>query len=114
VAIELLGVLPLLLLVALAGWQILLAAFTATSAQDAARTGSRAAGIGRDGSSAATDALSPWLRGRAHVTIAHDNPQHVTVKIDVPILVPGLTTNALTVTRTAELPSTVVLAGKKP
>ena len=99
--VELVGFIPFLFLAALAAWQILLVSASATAAQDAARTGSRAAGIGRDGRSAAVSALSGWLRDDARAAVSGTR---TTVTVRVPILVPGLTTSDLTVSRTAELP----------
>jgi pilus assembly protein CpaE len=102
--IELLGVFPLLLLGVLACWQLLLAGFTSTAAQDAARTGSRAAALGRgDGAAAAVAALPSWLRDHAAATIGADG--RVTLRVRAPIVVPGLSSSSLTVTRSAQLPA---------
>ncbi len=102
IAVELMGILPLLLLAALAAWQILLAGFVATSAQNAARTASRVEGLGGDGERAGLESLSPWLRDGATADL---EDTRATVTILVPVIVPGFTTDAFRITRTAELPS---------
>jgi hypothetical protein len=99
---ELLGILPFLLLAALAAWQILLVAFTVTSAENAARAGSRAATRGQDGEEAALEALSSWLRDDADASLSGTR---ATVRIEVPILLPGLSNRDISVSRSAELPS---------
>jgi len=99
-SVELLGMLPLLLIAALAAWQLLLVACTVTATQDAARTGSRAAGLGGNGAAAAVGALPAWLRSGA---TASGGPR-VDLRVRVPIVLPGLTNDALTVRRSAELP----------
>jgi hypothetical protein len=101
-SMELLGILPFLLLAALVAWQILLVAFTVTSAENAARAGSRAATRGQDGEEAAIEALSPWLRDDASASLSGTR---ATVHIEVPILFPGLTNEDVNVSRSAELPS---------
>jgi hypothetical protein len=101
-SVELLGMLPWLLLAALVVWQILLLAWTATSASNAARTGSRVEGRGGDGQRAAVDSLSGGLSNEAKVRIEGDRAR---VEVRVPIIVPGLDTDRITITRNAELPS---------
>ena len=102
-SVELLGILPLLLVVALACWQLLLGAFTATAAQDAARTGSRAAALGHsDARTAAVAALPSWLRDGATASVAGDG--RVRLRVRVPIVMPGLSSASLTVSRSAQLP----------
>ena len=106
-SVEFLGVLPFLLLAALAVWQLLLAASTATSAEHAARNASRELGRGGDGAAAraaAIDGLSPWLRG-GDVEVARDG-ERVDVRVPIPVLLPGLTTDRLAIRRDAELPDT--------
>lgn len=99
-SVELLGMFPLLLIAALAAWQLLLVGAAATAAQDAARTGSRAAGLGANGAAQAVGALPGWLRPGATAS----GGQRIALRVRVPIIVPGLTSDALTVTRVAELP----------
>ncbi|HWC11977.1 MAG TPA: hypothetical protein VG455_12225, partial [Acidimicrobiales bacterium] len=61
----------------------------------------RAAGLGRDGRSAAVGALSPWLQDDASATVSGTR---ATVTVRVPILLPGLRSADVSVSRTAELP----------
>ena len=101
-ALEFLGALPLLLLAALMGWQLLLVTFTATAAENAARAASRANGTGGDGEDKGMDALPSWLRDEASVAMSGDKAD---VTVTVPIVFPGVSTDAWTVTRSAEIPS---------
>jgi hypothetical protein len=94
--------LPYLLLAALAAWQLLLVAWTVNSASNAARTGSRVEARGGDGVRAATDALSGPLRGDSEVEIEGERAE---VKVPVPIVFPGLTSDDVLITKTAELPA---------
>ena len=99
--VEVVGLLPWLLIAALAVWQILLVTFVATNVENAARNGSRAEGLGRDGSAAAVRSLTSWLQGDARVSI---DGTRTTVTARLPIIVPGLSTDGFTITRSAELP----------
>ncbi|HZC14260.1 MAG TPA: TadE/TadG family type IV pilus assembly protein [Thermoleophilaceae bacterium] len=101
-SVELLGMLPLLLLGALLVWQLLLAGYTVTSAENAARNASRAEGLGQDGERAARESLSFGLERRAQVEIEGDR---ATVQVRIPIVAPGIDSEDLTVSRDAELPS---------
>jgi ABC-type amino acid transport system permease subunit len=101
-SLELLGYLPILLLLLLAGIQLFLAAFTAASAADAARTGARAASKGRpDAQAQAIGALSPGLRDRASTRLLGERFE-VTVRI--PVVLPPLSSDRLTLTRSATMP----------
>ena len=102
-AVELAGMLPLLLLVAVFAWQALMVAFTVTAAENAARSGSRAEGRGGDGRATALESLPSWLRGGAEVDI---DGELVEVRVPVPIVVPGVRFGGAMVSRTAELPET--------
>lgn len=102
-AVELAGMLPMLLLVALFAWQALMVAFTVTAAENAARSGSRAEGRGDDGRATAFESLPSWLREDAQVEI---DGELVEVRVPVPLVVPGVSLGGATVARTAELPST--------
>jgi TadE-like protein len=101
-SVELLGMLPLLLLGALLVWQLLLAGYTVSSAENAARNASRAEGLGRDGEEAARESLSFGLEKGARVEI---NGDRATVHVRIPIVAPGIDSDDLTVSRDAELPS---------
>ena len=105
-SVELMGMLWWLFLVALVVWQIMLAAWAADQAGNAARTASRVAGRGGDGSKAAKMALTEGLRSDAKVTPT--GTETWTVEVKVPILIPGLGIDysGWTAKRTATLPST--------
>jgi TadE-like protein len=102
VSVELMGFLPLLLIMALLVWQLLLFAWAATSAENAARSASRAVGLGADAKLAAKRALPKPLRPGLRTEVHGDK---ATVVVRVPILVPGFTDEELAVDRDAELPS---------
>ncbi len=101
---ELMGMLFWLLTVTLILWQVALAAWTYTQVSNAARTASRVEGRGGDAKKAARNALSdPLAKNVESIKIDGDK---ATVKVRMPLLIPGLlTTEQLTATRTAELPS---------
>lgn len=100
-SVELLSVLPYLLVAALLVWQLTLAFYAATSAENAARAASRVEGLGGDGARAARAALSYGLDEGAVTTFDGDQ---ATVRVRVPIVAPGVASDELTVTRRAELP----------
>jgi hypothetical protein len=101
---ELMGMLFWLLLVTVIVWQVALAAWTYTQVSNAARTGSRVEGRGGDADKAVKNALStPLQKTIEKIDVDGDK---VTVKVRMPLLIPGLlTTDQLTATRSAELPS---------
>jgi hypothetical protein len=101
---ELLGMLPYLLLAIMLVWQGLLAAWAYTQASNAARTASRVHGRSDDADprKAARNALSPPLRRNMGFRMEGDR---ATVKVRIPILVPGLDAEDLVAKRSAELPS---------
>ena len=75
--------------------------WTFNQASNAARTASRADGRGGSAQKAGRDALSPGLRDQAKIEMAGEK---ATVKVRIPIVVPGLDSPKLLATRTAELP----------
>jgi hypothetical protein len=85
--VEALCLVPLLVAVALAGAQGVLAAWAAVEAADAARAGARAALIGADGPRTARAALAGPLRRSASV-VWRDGVLRVEVR--VPAVLPGL------------------------
>jgi hypothetical protein len=103
-SVELLGALPLILLFALAAWQLLLVGHAVTAAENAARAGSRTAAVHgvATGTHAAYEAVSPWLQAGTSVEAAP--PAAVTVRINVPIVVPQLRSERFTVSRSAVFP----------
>lgn len=102
--LELLGWIPLLGLAALGAWQLLLYGFAATSAENAARTGSRVASKGGAGEPAAKEAMPSWLRDGATAQFSGTRGK---VTVQVPIIFPPIRSQGLTVSKEAELPSTV-------
>ena len=90
-----------LLLAALLIWQLLLVTWAFNQASNAARTASRADGRGGSGTKAGKAALSPGLRDHAKVTMSGEK---ATVKVRIPIVIPGLDSPDLLATKSAELP----------
>ncbi|MBK3555021.1 pilus assembly protein [Streptomyces sp. MBT56] len=94
VAMEYLGFLPLLLLVAMGAIQLGLAAYAASQAGTAARAGARtAASVDARGSgqSNARDAVSDWVEsGGFRYRESGGQDITVTVRVRVPSVVPGL------------------------
>ncbi|MFG2643068.1 TadE/TadG family type IV pilus assembly protein [Streptomyces sp. NPDC048370] len=92
VAVEYLGFLPILLLIALAGIQLGLAAYAAQQAGTGARAAARAAGhddatIGPEPAGRA--AMSDWIAARARVDVVEGGGEAVaTVSVDIPSVVP--------------------------
>jgi hypothetical protein len=91
-SVELMLMLPLMLLVGLAIWQVHLTLSVANDAENAARTAAREGGS----ASAARDALEPQYRD--NITECHAGETecgiqagggHVKIWVDVPIIVPG-------------------------
>ena len=100
-SIEFVGLLAWLLLAAVLIWQLLLVTWTFTQASNAARTASRVDGRGGDAVKAGRNALNPGLRKHANVKMQGEK---ATVRVRIPIIVPGLDSDELRATRTAELP----------
>ncbi|MGW9592011.1 TadE/TadG family type IV pilus assembly protein [Streptomyces chartreusis] len=89
VALEYLGFIPVLILVAMAGVQVGLIAYTAQQAGTAARAGARAAsllpGSAQEG---CANAISDWLTVSCPETQGGDEVT-VTATVDIPSIVPG-------------------------
>ncbi len=100
-SVEFAGVLFWLLLTAFVVWQLMLVTWTFTSASNAARTASRVEGRDGSGTKAGKAALSPGLRDHAKVTMSGEK---ATVKVRIPIVIPGLDSPELLATKSAELP----------
>src|SRR5438477_5768383 len=84
-AVEFVAVLPFLMLAALVAWQLVLVGHVAWDAAGAARSGARAALVGRDAGAAARAALPPPLRsGTSVVALAGGG---VRVSVPVPLVV---------------------------
>jgi hypothetical protein len=89
--IELVGVALALMLVALAGWQAILAAYAWQTAQSAARSGARAGSVGAPVERAALTVMPDRLAGRARVATvaAGEGATAVRVSVPVPWIIPG-------------------------
>ncbi len=98
---ELMGMLWLMLLVGLAVWQLLLAAWAVDQAANAARTASRVEGRGGSGEKAARMAVSQGLRDGLKVDIGGETAK---VSVRIPIILPGLGDDRLRASRSATLP----------
>jgi hypothetical protein len=103
-AVELIGMLPLMLLAALLVWQALLITSAATAAEHAARNASRAASTAQPVDAAGLSAVPSWLRDDTLVQ-RDSGSTEVTVRITVPLVAPGLA-SPWTVVREADLPRT--------
>lgn len=89
VALEYLGFLPLLLLVALAAVQLGIIAYTAQQAGTAARAGARSASLDGDAQGDCARAVSSWLDA-ACAEAALGDEVRVTAEITIPSVVPGI------------------------
>lgn len=88
VAVEYLGFLPILLLVALAAIQLGLIAYAGQQAGTAARTAARSAALHRDYQGDCQAAVSSWLKASCSAADQGDTVQ-VTSSIDIPSVFPG-------------------------
>jgi hypothetical protein len=86
-AVELVALLPLFGIVAIAMLQTLAAGAAAELADHAAQSGAVAIAQGRDGGAAARAAVPGWARGRMEVSV---HGTRVRVQLDPPSLLPGL------------------------
>lgn len=104
VAAEFVGILPILLVVAVVGWQLLLVVGAGTSTATAARNGSRALSTGEDAVATVERSLPGWLRDGVRVDVDRARRGRVEVEVRVPVLFPGVTSDAFRLSRSAELP----------
>jgi hypothetical protein len=101
---EFLGMVFWLLLAAVFCWQLFLGAWTVNQATNAARTASRvAARADGDPEKAARNAVSGPLRDGFHRFRMEG--ERATVRLNIPIVFPGLDVDGFSVTRRATLPS---------
>ena len=82
-SVEFLGVLPAVLLLALAAWQLALAGHAVWLSGNAARVGARARAVGRDPAAAVRSALPAYLRRDLRV---QGDGDEVRVRVAVPLL----------------------------
>lgn len=88
VALEYLGFLPLLLLVALAAVQLGLIAYAAQQAGTAARAGARSASLREDYTGDCARAASSWLHATCSAAYLGDEVR-VTSTVTIPSVIPG-------------------------
>ncbi|MFF1274483.1 TadE/TadG family type IV pilus assembly protein [Streptomyces marokkonensis] len=89
-ALEYLGFLPVLLVVAMAAVQLGLIAYTAQQAGTAARAGARSASLDQGAQGACTAAVSAWLADGTDCGVAQGGDEvTVTATVDIPSIVPG-------------------------
>ena len=100
--VEFVGMLWWLVLAGLTVWQLLLVTWSFTQASNAARTASRVEARGGDAKKAAANALQPILRRDLRVTIDHET---ATVRVRIPIFVPGISLKDVRATGKATLPA---------
>jgi Flp pilus assembly protein TadG len=105
VAIEYLGFIPILILVAMAGIQVGLIAYTAQQAGTAARAGARAASLGESAQQGCTTAISDWLSVTCD-PVDNGDTVTVTATVQIPSIVPGWTFDDAQKTATMPLDST--------
>ncbi|MEX0168600.1 TadE/TadG family type IV pilus assembly protein [Streptomyces sp. LMG1-1-1.1] len=91
VAVEFLGMVPLILLTLALLWQIVLVGYTYTLAGNAADEAARAAAVGDDCGEAALRHLDgAWKSGARPSCTTGDGMVTAVVEIQVPVLVPGV------------------------
>lgn len=88
VALEYLGFIPVLILVAMAGVQVGLIAYTAQQAGTAARAGARAASLDESAQAGCANAISSWLSVTCDAAVGGDEVT-VTAVVEIPSIVPG-------------------------
>ncbi|MFK4144116.1 TadE/TadG family type IV pilus assembly protein [Streptomyces sp. NPDC004065] len=106
VAVEYLGFVPILLLVAMAAIQIGLVAYTAQQAGTAARAGARAASLGLSAQQACRTAVSDWLAGGTTCSASGGGAGsvEVTATVHIPSLIPAWDDAFGNATKTATMP----------
>ncbi|MGW0595774.1 TadE/TadG family type IV pilus assembly protein [Streptomyces sp. NPDC002776] len=104
VALEYLGFIPVLILVAMAAIQIGLIAYTAQQAGTAARAGARSASLEGPFAQDCQAAVSGWLAdGTACASAGLGDEVRVTATVDIPSIVPGWDFGAATKSATMPL-----------
>ena len=102
-AIELVGIVFMLVVVTCLLVQGLVIAQAGAATQKAARDGARALALGRDANSATRAELPDWAQVE-RISSSGGESARVEVEIRVPIVLPGITSRSFTVTRNAEMP----------
>jgi hypothetical protein len=86
-SVELVASVPFVLLAALVAWQLVLVGHVAWLTASAARSGARAALVGRDAGAAVRAALPEPLRGGARVRVGAGPAKRVEVAVPIPLVV---------------------------
>ncbi|WP_052668989.1 TadE/TadG family type IV pilus assembly protein [Nitriliruptor alkaliphilus] len=102
--VETITMLPVLVLAAFIAIQLQLFVSTASDAENAARSASRAVRNGDDAFAAARNALSGAPRASLSPSDVRVHGERVTVRLEVPIVVQSIRPGVLDVTRSAQLP----------
>ncbi|MFI6561561.1 TadE/TadG family type IV pilus assembly protein [Streptomyces sp. NPDC050534] len=89
VALEYLGFLPILLIVAMAAVQLGIIAYVAQQAGTAARAGARSASLQQGSEQACRDAVSGWVDVRSCPASAGPDEVTVTATVHIPSVFPG-------------------------
>ncbi|MEU2230223.1 TadE/TadG family type IV pilus assembly protein [Streptomyces vietnamensis] len=90
VAVEFLGMVPLILLTLALLWQVVLVGYTYTLAGNAADEAARACAVGDDGPAAAQRHIDgAWSVSGGGCGDTSGGMVHVKVEVEVPVLVPG-------------------------
>jgi hypothetical protein len=106
-SVELIAAVPWIFLVIAAALQMFFAAYGATVATNAARSGARATGRGCDGNQQIEQAVPGWLRPDGlswYSTARAGDIARAHVRVGIPLLLPGMAPVQLT--RTASMPIT--------
>ncbi|WP_329282518.1 TadE/TadG family type IV pilus assembly protein [Streptomyces sp. NBC_00691] len=90
VAVEFLGMVPLILLTLALLWQIVLVGYTYTLAGNAADEAARACAVGDDGAAAAGRHIGGAWSVSGGACDVSGGMVHVEISVEVPVLVPGL------------------------
>jgi hypothetical protein len=93
------AILPYLLIAAILVWQFVMSAAVVNAAENAARNGARVGAGGGGGAQVARDSLPPWLQRGAQV---RGGGTRMEVCVGVPVLVPGVSLEGLSLCRDAE------------
>ncbi|MGI9018593.1 MAG: hypothetical protein ACR2HR_16070 [Euzebya sp.] len=104
--VELLTLLPWFAMVAILAFQLASIGGAMNMAENAARAGSRQAGMGGSAETAALNAVDPGFRDRTSVTASGET---VNVAIRVPVVIPFINLDVTTIRRSATLPSTRIV-----
>ncbi len=107
-AVEFIGIVPVLVLVTILCIEAFLLTASFSAAEKAARDAARAASLGEDGAAAARASLPGWADVQSISEYGCEGICYE-VRILVPLIVPGLTNERVTVTREAEMPDTSLL-----